>query len=165
MSKITANTMLQALFTASYLLEASTNPKLKSIELTTFHNMAGRTLSASMLLKKKDKTHVLVTYKPMKMLSEIFQNKDYKATKEDVGEGCFKYIFTKDDRQIICWVNWSEKELSTQIPVGSWMQKDFSGKNLYSTTFDQNQIKYNEQEVKNKIILRPYSFTMVIQNE
>ena len=165
MSKITANTMLQALFTASYLLEASTNPKLKSIELTTFHNMAGRTLSASMLLKKKNKMHVLVTYKPMKMLSEIFQNKDYKATKEDIGGECFKYIFTKEDRQIICWVNWSEKELSAQIPAGSWIQKDLSGENLYSTTFDQDEIRYNEKEVTNKIMLKPYSFTMLIQNE
>ena len=165
MSKITANTMLQALFTTSYLLEASTNPKLKNIELTTFHNMAGRTLSASMLLKKKNKMHVLVTYKPMKMLSEIFQNKDYKAIKEDIGGECFKYIFTKEDKQIICWINWSAKELSTQIAAGSWMQKDFSAENLYSTTFDQNEIRYNEKQVRNKTILRPYSFTMLIQNE
>jgi len=165
MSKITANTMLQALFTASYLLELSTNTKLKSIELTTFHNMAGRTLSASMLLKKKNKMHVLVTYKPMKMLSEIFQNKDYKATKEDVDGECFKYIFTKEDRQVIFWVNWSSKKLSDQIPAGSWIQKDFLGKNLYSTTFDQDEIRYNEKEVVNKIILKPYSFTMLIQNE
>jgi hypothetical protein len=165
MSKITANTMLQALFTTSYLLEASTNPKLKDIELTTFHNMAGRTLSASMLLKKKNKMHVLVTYKPMKMLSEIFQNKDYKATKEDIGGECFKYIFTKEDGQIIFWVNWSSKQLSAQIPAGSWMQKEFSGENLYSTTFDQDEIRYNKQEVINKIILKPYSLTMVIQNE
>ena len=165
MSKITANTMLQALFTASYLLEASTNPKLKSIELTTFHNMAGRTLSASMLLKKKNMMHELVTYKPMKMLSEIFRNNDCKATKEDVGGECCKYIFTKEDGQIIFWVNWSSKQLSTQIPAGSWIQKDFSGENLYSTTFDQDEIRYNEQEVINKIILKPYSLTMVIQNE
>ena len=165
MSKITANTMMQALFTSSYLLEASANPKLKSIELSTFHNMAGRTLSASMLLKKKNKMHVLVTYKPMKMLSEVFQNKDYIASKEDVEGELFKYIFTKDDRQIICWVNWSVDELSAQIPSGSWMQKEFSGENLYSTTFDQDEIIYNEKEVVNKIILKPYSFTMVIQNE
>ena len=127
--------------------------------------MAGRTLSASMLLKKKNKMHVLVTYIPMRMLSDIFQNKNYKAIKEDIGGECFKYTFTKEDRQIICWVNWSAKELSTQIPAGSWMQKDFSGENLYSTTFDQDEIRYNEKEVTNKIMLKPYSFTMLIQNE
>tara|TARA_B100000767_G_C19396722_1_gene382152 strand:- start:241 stop:597 length:357 start_codon:yes stop_codon:yes gene_type:complete len=118
-----------------------------------------------MLLKKKNKMHMLVTYKPMKMLSEIFQNKDYIASKEDLEGELFKYIFTKDDRQIICWVNWSVDELSAQIPSGSWMQKEFSGENLYSTTFDQDEIIYNEKEVVNKIILKPYSFTMVIQNE
>jgi len=101
----------------------------------------------------------------MKMLSKIFQNKDYKATKEDIGEECFKYIYTKNDRQIISWINGSKKVLNAQIPPGSWMQKDFSGENLYSTTFDQDEIRYNEQEVINKIILKPYSLTMVIQNE
>ena len=62
MSKTTGNTMLQALFVPSYLLEILTNPALKSIELTTFHNMAGRTISASMLLRKKDKMHIMSSY-------------------------------------------------------------------------------------------------------
>ena len=165
MSKITANTMLQALFTASYLLEASSNPKLKSIELTTFHNMAGRTLSGSMLLRKKNEMHVLITYKPMQMLSELFQDKDYECRIEDFEEECFKYIFTKDDRQVIFWVNWSSKELETQIPTGFWIQKYFFGKNLYSTTFDKNEIKYKEKDVVNKIELKPYSLTMIIKDE
>ena len=45
------------------------------------------------------------------------------------------------------------------------MQKDFSGENLYSTTFDQDEIRYNEKQVRSKVMLRPYSFTMLIQNE
>ena len=167
MSKTTGNTMLQTLFASSFLLEVSTNPKLKNIELSTFHNMAGRTLSGSMLLRKNNDMHVLSTYRPMQMLGNIFLDENYKGKKINISDECIKYVFSQDtsDKNIICWVNWSEDELSAQIPSGSWMQKEFSGENLYSTTFDKDEIRYNEKEVVNKIILKPYSFTMLIQNE
>ena len=55
MSKITANTMLQALFVSNYLLELNVNPILRNIELATYHNLAGRTTPGSMILRKNNK--------------------------------------------------------------------------------------------------------------
>ncbi len=165
MSKITANTMLQALFVSSYLLESSTNPSLINIELTTFHNMAGRTISGSMLLKKKDKMHVLSTYRPMKMLNKVFQNSDFKASKVDFEKECFKYIFTNDKKQIICWVNWSGNIHSDKIHEGVWVKEEYFGEKLHSTTLNNDRLIYNKAEVVNEINIKPFSFTMVINYE
>jgi hypothetical protein len=170
MSKITANTMLQSLFMASYFLEISTNPKLKNIELTTFHNMAGRTLSGSMLLRKNDKTHILSTYMPAHMLSEIFFDENYNIEKVNLSDECFKYVLTQDnnDKKIICWVNWSENEMDSQKLDGRWFQKEYYGKKLFSNTFDQDGIIYREKKEKfyyGGIKIKPYSIIMIIQGE
>jgi hypothetical protein len=170
MSKITANTMLQSLFMATYFLEIATNPKLKNIELSTFHNMAGRTLSGSMLLRKNDKTHILSTYRPAHMLSEIFLDENYNIEKVNLSDECFKYVLFQDnnDKKIICWVNWSENEIHTQTLDGRYLQKEYYGKKLFSNTFDQDGIIYREKKetfYDEGIKINPYSITMIIQGE
>jgi len=164
MSKTTGNTMLQALFVPSYLLEVLTNAKLNNIKLSTFHNMAGRTLSASMILKKKDTTYILSTYKPMQMLSYLFQIRDYSFSREMIKKDCFKYIFNAEKEKIIFWVNWSENYIKDKIPNGKWEKKEYFGPELYSNTFE-NGITYDTQELREEINLKPYSFTMIIANE
>ncbi len=165
MSKTTGNTMLQALFVPSYLLEILTNPILKSIELTTFHNMAGRTISASMLLRKKGKMHVMSSYMPMYMISNIFKNQNYVSSKEIIDENCYKYIFTDKNKSLIFWVNWSDKSKSDIIPNGIWNKREYYGAELYSTTFEEEGIYYDIENVQKEIELKPYSFTMIIENE
>ena len=171
MSKITANTMLQALYTASYLLELSTNSKLSNIELSTFHNMAGRTLSGSMLLRKDDNMHVLSTYTSMQMLGNIFLDENYMGKKINISDECIKYVFTQDisDKKIICWVNWSEEGLlDSQMLNGKYIKKEYYAKDLFSTSFDKDGLKYSKTDhtVNNeRVDIMPYSFTMIIFNE
>lgn len=170
MSKTTGNTMLQALFTASYLLEASTNPKLANIELSTFHNMAGRTLSGSMLLRKNNNMYVLSTYTSMQMLGNIFLDKNYKGKKVIVSDECIKYVFTQDisDKKIVCWVNWSEDLLETERLNGEYVKKEYYAIDLFSTSFDEGGLNYFEKEYiynTERINIKPYSFTMIIYNE
>ena len=171
MSKITANTMLQALYTASYLLELSTNSKLSNIELATFHNMAGRTLSGSMLLKKDNNMHVLSTYVPMLMLGELFLDDEYLGEKISLSDKCIKYIFTQhsSDKKIIYWVNWSEDNfLDSQILNGKYIKKEYYAKDLFSTSFDKSGLNYFETDQifnNERVNIMPYSFTMIIFNE
>ena len=171
MSKTTGNTMLQTLFASSFLLEVSTNPKLKNIELSTFHNMAGRTLSGSMLLRKNNDMHVLSTYRPMQMLGNIFLDENYKGKKINISDECIKYVFTQDisDKKIVCWVNWSEENLlDSQMLNGRYIKKEYCANDLFSTSFDKDGLKYfmTDHTANNeRINIMPYSFTMIMFNE
>ena len=173
MSKITANTLLQGLFVANYLLEVSANKNLQSIELATFHNFAGRTLSGSMLMKKENRMLILSTFYPMQMLNSLFYNPDYVLNKKILTDECFIYNFSdkKTKKQLIYFVNWSDKAVSHTIKGGmqsDCIKKEYFGNSLYSTTLDErNKILINRQKLESlsEIQLKPYSFTMLSIDE
>ena len=173
MSKITANTLLQGLFVDHYLLEVSTNKKLKTISLATFHNFAGRTLSGSMLMKKENKTHVLSTFTPMQMISKLYSTPDYILHKKQVQEDCFIYNFSdkRSNNKLTYIVNWSNNKVSyvlqDEMQLSCLMQEYF-GRTLYSTTLNEQEKIFTKTQRLNGIIqiqLKPYSLTVLSANE
>ena len=54
MSKTTGNTLLQSLFVSQYFLELLSNTHLQNISIATYHNLAGRDVSGSVIKGEKD---------------------------------------------------------------------------------------------------------------
>ena len=87
MSKVTGNTMLQALFVVNYLLETVANNN--QITLTTYHNLGGRDYSGSIFKNYKETVEIHSTYYPFKIISEIFSYKNVSATVKELKSGLF----------------------------------------------------------------------------
>ena len=167
MSKITANTILQGLFVSQYLMELTTNQALQNIELTTFHNLAGRTLSGSMIMMKNNQSQLLVTYTIMKMIHEVFTDSNFVATKQELAADCFVYTFVTNTQKIQICINWSNKEKKLKIiPEQNVSAQEFYGNDLFSTS-KNGETTYNRlyNTKTTACILKPYSITLVKYNE
>lgn len=169
MSKTTANTVLQGLFVANYLLEIIASPDLQSIELATFHNLAGRTKSGCVFLKDEDKTQNMITYLPLKMVSQIFNENTLLLSKKMIDAACFQYQFVqqKSNRKWLCWVNWSEKPVDIKIPQISKAELfAFWGEELFTANEDKENIHYEKKATRQSSWqLKPYSFTIINYND
>jgi hypothetical protein len=110
MSKTTGNTLLQSLFVANYLLELLSNPDLKNIELTTYHNLGGR--AVSIFVNNKDKKEIQSTYYSMLMIGKIFKN-DIVSVEKDIESKRFTYkCFNEKGNQLLTYsVDWNLKEI------------------------------------------------------
>ena len=167
MSKITANTILQGFFVSQYLMELTTNQALQNIELTTFHNLAGRTLSGSMIMMKNNQSQLLVTYTIMKMIHEVFTDSNFVATKQELAADCFVYTFVTNTQKIQICINWSNKEKKLKIiPEQNVSAQEFYGNDLFSTS-KNGETTYNRlyNTKTTACILKPYSITLVKYNE
>ena len=108
-SKTTGNTLLQSLFVAQYILEALSNSKLSSIELTTYHNLAGRDVSGSIFRNNKEKVEIQSTYYPMMMIGKIFENNIFRIEK-----------FTNQETFLYkCYDQYNKEILSYKLDWGS----------------------------------------------
>jgi hypothetical protein len=172
MSKITANTLFQGLFAANYLLEIATNPQLKSINLASFHNLAGRDLSGSILMKKGKEIEIHSTYYPMHMLAPIFNQNRFYGEQSIITQECFEYKFYNEDysRQINCWVNWTDSPISYSLDLlgeGPLTIKSFFGEALFSLNTEKETIHYEILKINNpsEMMLKPYSLTIVYNLE
>lgn len=166
MSKITGNTILQGLFVAQYLMELTTNKKLQNIELATFHNLAGRTISGSMIMIKKNQSQLLVSYRVMQMMHEIM-DLEFTGNKQEISNDYFLYTFNSDSENIQCYINWSDQEKTININLNqNVIIKEFYGNELYSTN-KLGETSYNVLYGKNtsSCVLKPYSITLVKYNE
>jgi hypothetical protein len=164
MSKKTANTMLQALFSANYLLEVNANPNLKNIELATFHNMAGRTLSGSMIMKKDEKEYLLSTFHPMRLLSSCFSDSHFFINRVDISDECFKYVITTDEDKIQkrIWVNWSGNSYQVEENYSNLFLQEYYSNTLYNTTLSNDSIILSEKIFKGyDLLIKPYSITVL----
>ena len=95
MSKVTGNTMLQALFVVNYLLETVANNN--QITLTTYHNLGGRDYSGSIFKNYKETVEIHSTYYPFKIISEIFSYKNVSATVKELKSGLFEYKVSENN--------------------------------------------------------------------
>ena len=121
MSETTGNTLLQSLFAAQYLLELMSNPKLSAIELTTYHNLGGRTISGSIFRNNEEKMEIQSTYYPMMMIGKIFKNKIVKIEQQKSKE-IFSYkCYDKYNKEVLSYkIDWGSRQLScTYNTVGS----------------------------------------------
>ena len=140
---------------------------MQNIELTTFHNLAGRTLSGSMIMMKNNQSQLLVTYTIMKMIHEVFTDSNFVATKQELAADCFVYTFVTNTQKIQICINWSNKEKKLKIiPEQNVSAQEFYGNDLFSTS-KNGETTYNRlyNTKTTACILKPYSITLVKYNE
>ena len=164
-SKKTGNTHLQGLFVANYFLELLSNPDLQNIDLTTFHNLAGRDFGGSVFQMKNNTTLIQSTFYPLQIVSNVFSNKEMSVLKEQVDDDIYKYIFSDNGVVVsICWINWSNKKHNTSVANYDFnkIEECYSGA-LYAKNSDERAIKYIKANYKKSLsmILKPYSLTLI----
>ena len=164
-SKKTGNTHLQGLFVANYFLELLSNPDLQNIDLTTFHNLAGRDFGGSVFQMKNNTTLIQSTFYPLQIVSNVFSNKEINVLKEQVDDDIYQYIFSDNEGVVsICWINWSEKKYNTSVANYDFnkIEECYSGA-LYTKNSDERSIKYVKSNYKknSSMILKPYSLTLI----
>ena len=168
-SRITGNTLLQGLFVASYFLELSTNTELQTIELTTFHNLAGRDVSGSIFMNDGKKTHVHPTFLPIKILSNVFQSKDYFAFKTQETQMCYRYDFRQNKNQrcdFSFFINWSDKPIQISIDSAKdqlFSSEEYFGENLFVLASEKESIKYLKKDylTGDTLTIKPFSLTKI----
>ena len=134
MTKTTGNTMFQSLFVAHYLLELLSNPNLQSITIATYHNLAGRDVSASILKGVKDGFEIHSTYQPLKYIRDIFEY-DISTIEKKVIDNIFTYnCFNQNGNLIISYVlDWNQYQIKYKnfISDNPFNNTVFYSENLY----------------------------------
>ena len=104
--------MFQSLFVAHYLLELLSNPNLQNITIATYHNLAGRDVSASIFKGVKDGFEIHSTYEPLKYIRDVFEY-DISEIEKKVIDNIFTYnCFNKDGNLIISYVlDWNQYQI------------------------------------------------------
>ena len=164
-SKKTGNTHFQGLFVANFFLELISHKSYKKIELTTFHNLAGRDFGGSIFQKKDNQTLCQSTFIPIKMVSKFFQEEGLKVEKEKLNNKFDKYKFYRNHKLIYeCFINWSKDEQNIISEKNNLSQIiTYGSPNLYDLNSENDKIYYNEKstEGNKNIIIQPYSLTLI----
>jgi hypothetical protein len=160
MSENTGNTLLQALFVAHQIIEMSSLNN-SNIDIATFHNLAGRTLSGSMIMRKNKKTKINATFYSMKIVKELFSNVLSFKYKNKISKNCFEYFFINNsqNKRFYYWVNWSSSPL---IIVSKFKgnKVEYFGSHLFEKVSLNSTFEYKESVIENQeITLMPYSIT------
>jgi len=171
MSKITGNTLFQAIYVANYLLELSASKSFSKIELATFHNLAGRDVSGSVLMNKSGITEIHTTFYPFQMLSEMFNQKALTIDKTKINDFCYVYTCKENNNEKYKYIiNWSSEvqKISFKEALSQTTLKEYFGKELYFNNEEKGDINYTILDVKNmsELAIKPYSVTLVtVKNE
>ena len=164
-SKKTGNTHLQGLFVANYFLELISNPDFKTIELTTFHNLAGRDFGGSIFQMKDNRSLTQSTFHPIHLISNFFIEGRYKVVNE-IDDGVYTYSLINNNNEVVseCWINWSDRQHTPNLTENNFSVKleCFSSK-LFNLNSEDDAIQYREgnHHPSSKLILKPYSITLV----
>lgn len=167
MSSVTGNTLLQALFVSHQLLELA-SLKESNIDIATFHNLAGRTLSGSMIMKKNSKTKKNATFNSMRIVKELFRDSLSLMHKSEIKKDCFEYCFMSEEenKKLYYWINWTGEPIKTDVRL-TGKKSEYFGGNLFDKNSDNTEFQYNMRDfVDSKVNLTPYSVTLfeVINN-
>ena len=157
---MTGNTLLQALFVAHQLIELA-SIKYCNIDIATFHNLAGRTLSGDLIMIEKNKYKKNSTFKSMKIISKLFASELFFVHKSEVQKNFFEYCFIsqKENRKLYYWINWSGESQKIDM-IASGKQIEYYSKNLYDKNSISKEFICNEIDYHNhKINIKPYSIT------
>ncbi len=163
MSKITGNTMLQALFVVNYLLDILA--KFDNIELTTYHNLGGRDYSGSIFKNYKESVEIHSTYYPLKILSILFEsNEDFIISREIIQNEIKVYkVYYQNKLEKIFIINFSENSFNYFITDFNFV-KSYHSSNLYDKAdiFGKLSLEVVKNKVNmNNINLKPYSFNYI----
>ena len=166
MSKTTGHTLLQSLFVANYLLELLSNPDLKNIELTTYHNLGGRDYSGSIFSNNTGSLEIRSTYYPFKMIGGLFNmSGQIKVERKEVKQDVLKYLIYNDKQLVkIIILNWSDSgvvannDISKQVQVNSYYSLNMYDKaDIYGKLSMQRMIV----SARSDVILKPYSLSLI----
>ena len=161
-SKKTGNTLLQGLFVANYFLELISKDDYKSIELTTFHNLAGRDFGGSIFQMKNNKTYIQSTFYPIQLLSNIFSTEKLKVFSKKLTDDIFQYSFFmhKKLKKVIV-INWNDEEFF--IDKNSFNKKtEYYSKYLFDLNSDNEGLIYKTSNIEGgRILIKPHSLTLV----
>ena len=165
MSRTTGNTMFQSLFVSSFLLELASNKQLKNINLSIYHNLAGRDVSGSIFMMDNKKMITHSTYFPFTIVNSFFENEGSNISRKMINQYCFEYTaaLSQDDNKSYIWLNWSENSIS--ISKDSICKEieliEFFGSSLFQDN-NTRKLKYKTSKIDNndEVILRPFSITL-----
>ena len=161
MSSVTGNTLLQALFVSHQLIELASLQE-SNIDIATFHNLAGRTLSGSMIMRKNKDTKINATFNSMRIVKGLFSDSLFLVHKSEVKKDCFEYCFmsAKENKKLYYWVNWTEEPITIDVKLkGS--KFEYYGENLFDKNLDDKEFKYNViGSVDSEVTLKPYSVSL-----
>lgn len=165
MSSVTGNTLLQALFVAHQLIELASLQN-SNIDIATFHNLAGRTLSGDMIMMDNKKAKNNATFNSMKIVKTVFLDSLSFLHKYTLQEDLFEYCFVhlKNNRRVYYWINWSEISQKINMSHFAGKKSEYFGGNLFDKNRDSNKLEYNVIDfVREEIELKPYSITLFEQ--
>ncbi len=156
-SKTTASTMLQALFVANYFLEIASNNKFKNINLTTFHNLAGRDYSGSILMNRNDTFQIHSTYQSIKMISPVFFGKKSTILKKKSKKNIFVYdIFYEKKLKYKIVINWQNDKKYKFKSNNIFKIESYYSEKIYEK---DNEKMILDVENKNSFISKPFSIS------
>ena len=164
MSSVTGNTLLQALFVSHQLIELA-SLKNSNIELATFHNLAGRTLSGSMIMQRDNKASKNATFNSMRIIKDLFRADVFLKGQAEIHNDCFEYCFEMPEanKKLYYWINWSGEKINVSKKF-TGKKSEYYGQNLFDKNSEKTAFKYIKKDLFNSYLnLKPYSITFVEQ--
>ncbi len=164
MSSVTGNTLLQALFVVHQLIELASLDN-SNVDIATFHNLAGRTVSGSMIMSTGLKSKKNATFDAMRIVKELFKTNYSFKNKSEIKKDCFEYFFVskKEKKKIYYWINWSDNSVNIDMNL-TGLISEYYGNNLFDKKSEKTKFKYNTKEcIDCEIRLEPYSITLFEQ--
>lgn len=161
MSPVTGNSLLQALFVSHQLIELASLQE-SNIDIATFHNLAGRTISGSMIMRRNKKTNINASFNSMRIVNELFRDSLFLEHKSEIKKDCFEYCFMHEDgnKKMYYWINWTEKHVNLDL-ILSGKKSEYFGENLFDKNLANKELQYNlKAYVNSEVILKPYSVTL-----
>jgi len=168
MSSVTGNTLLQALFVSHQLIELASLQE-SNIDIATFHNLAGRTLSGSMIMRKNNNAKKNATFNSMRIVKGLFRDSLFLVHKSEIKKDCFEYCFMseKENKTLYYWINWTGEAIKKDVRL-TGKKTEYFGENLFDKNSDNTELQYNMIDfVDSEVNLTPYSITLfeVMNNE
>jgi hypothetical protein len=161
MSPVTGNSLLQALFVSHQLIELASLQE-SNIDIATFHNLAGRTISGSMIMRRNKKTNINASFNSMRIVNELFRDSLFLEHKSEIKKDCFEYCFMHEDgnKKMYYWINWTEKHVNLDL-ILSGKKSEYYGENLFDKNLANKELQYNlKAYVNSEVTLKPYSVTL-----
>jgi hypothetical protein len=161
MSPVTGNSLLQALFVSHQLIELASLQE-SNIDIATFHNLAGRTISGSMIMRRNKKTNINASFNSMRIVNELFRDSLFLEHKSEIKKDCFEYCFMHEDgnKKMYYWINWTEKHVNLDL-ILSGKKSEYFGENLFDKNLANKELQYNlKAYVNSEVTLKPYSVTL-----
>ena len=153
---------------SQYLLNILSNPKLSNITIATYHNLAGRDVSGSILKGEKNSFETHSTYLPFILLNRIFDN-DIDTIIITKSEEFYSYEFFDQDHKLklVYVINWSKYSAKLNV---DWQDNkslnmviSYFSKNLYDIADKDGELLLERyiRDIEDDLWFNPYSVTLI----